>query len=160
VLVARGTGTEKYRHVVAAVDPFHLHSKPAGLDSSIVAHALRFTQPGGATLAVVHCYNPPDYFGIEAVVGIDRRDTAAGRREALEQLVEKSGLPKSAARLETGGSPDTLLKRMAQSGEADLIVMDALARGRIEEFFIGSTAERVLHGGAADVLAVKPTPAG
>jgi nucleotide-binding universal stress UspA family protein len=34
--------------------------------------------------------------------------------------------------------------------------MGALARGRIEEWLIGSTAERVLVGSAADVLTVKP----
>ena len=45
---------------------------------------------------------------------------------------------------------------MAERGEADLIVMGALARGRFEEWLIGSTAERVLIGSVADVLAVKP----
>jgi nucleotide-binding universal stress UspA family protein len=34
--------------------------------------------------------------------------------------------------------------------------MGALARGRIEEWLIGSTAERVLVGSVADVLTVKP----
>ncbi len=45
---------------------------------------------------------------------------------------------------------------MQQSGEADLIVMGALARGRLAEFLVGSTAERVLHHGRGDVLVVNP----
>jgi nucleotide-binding universal stress UspA family protein len=47
---------------------------------------------------------------------------------------------------------------MAEAGEADLIVMGALARGRFEEWLTGSTAERVLNAGGADVLAVKAKP--
>jgi nucleotide-binding universal stress UspA family protein len=35
--------------------------------------------------------------------------------------------------------------------------MGALARGRLEEWLVGSTAERVLIGSAADVLVVKPS---
>jgi nucleotide-binding universal stress UspA family protein len=50
------------------------------------------------------------------------------------------------------------LRQMAERGEVDLIVMGALARGRFEEWFIGSTAERVLNGSAADVLAIKASP--
>ena len=78
------------------------------------------------------------------------------RREALDRLVAQAGLPKSVARLAGGAAPHTLLRQMAERGEADLIVMGALARGRFEEWLIGSTAERVLIGSVADVLAVKP----
>jgi universal stress protein E len=69
--------------------------------------------------------------------------------------VAAAGLPTSVARLAVGGAAHTLLRQMAERGEADLIVMGALARGRFEEWFIGSTAERVLNGAVADVLAVK-----
>jgi nucleotide-binding universal stress UspA family protein len=37
--------------------------------------------------------------------------------------------------------------------------MGALARGRLKELVIGSTAERVLHRAHGDVLIVKPAPA-
>jgi universal stress protein E len=156
MLVVRGAGTIQYRHVVAAVDPFHVHAKPAELDLSILAAARELAQRTGATIAAVHCYLRPEYFSGEPTAGRSH-DTAAGRREALEQLVEKSGLAKSVARLATGAPTDTLLRRMAESGDADLIVMGALARGRLADFFIGSTAERVLHGVPADVLAIKVT---
>ena len=45
---------------------------------------------------------------------------------------------------------------MQQRGEADLIVMGALARGRFAELILGNTAERVLHYGGGDVLVVTP----
>jgi universal stress protein E len=156
VLVARGAAKKSYRKIVAAVDPFHLHSKPAALDLSIMDYARKLADGHAAELAVVHCYTPPEHLGLE-LAGAVRAETNA-RREALERLVVQAGLPKSAARLAAGAAPHMLLRQMAERGEADLIVMGALARGRFEEWFIGSTAERVLNGSVADVLAVKAAP--
>ena len=59
VLVARGPAKRAYRKIVAAVDPFHVHSKPAELDRSILDHARRFAEGQSAELAVVHCYTSP-----------------------------------------------------------------------------------------------------
>jgi len=156
VLIARGQPKKAYRKIVAAVDPFHVHSKPAALDLEIVDYARRLADGHSAELAVVHCYTSPEFFGAE-LAGAARAETDV-RREALERLVVQAGLPKSAARLVGGAAPHTLLKQMAERGEADLIVMGALARGRFEEWLIGSTAERVLVGSVADVLAVKAAP--
>ncbi len=156
VLVARGPAKKAYRKIIAAVDPFHLHSKPAALDLSIIDYARKLAEAHAAELAVVHCYTPPEHFGPE-FSGAARAE-AGVRREALERLVAQAGLPKSVARLPGGAAPHVLLRQMAERGEADLIVMGALARGRFEELFIGSTAERVLNGSVADVLAVKATP--
>jgi universal stress protein E len=156
VLVAGGPARKAYRKIVAAVDPFHLHAKPAELDRSILDYASRLAERQRAQLAVVHCYTPPEHFDGE--LGGGAAAESAPRREALERLVADAGLPTSVARLEGGGAPHTLLRQMAERGEADLIVMGALARGRFEEWFIGSTAERVLTGSAADVLTVKASP--
>ena len=98
----------------------------------------------------------PEHLGAD-LAGAARAERGH-RQEALEKLVAEAGLPRSVARLAGGGAPHTLLRQMAERGEADLIVMGALARGRFEEWFIGSTAERVLNGSAADVLAVKASP--
>ena len=156
VLVVRGPAAKKYKSIVAAVDPFHAHAKPADLDLSILASARELQVQSGATLTVVHCYTPPEVLGGEPVAAVSGRDSASGRREALERLVEQARLPKSSARLATGAPPHTALQRMAENGEADLIVIGALARGRLKDWLIGSTAERVLHRGGVDVLAVKP----
>jgi universal stress protein E len=157
VLVPRGAPKTAYRKIVAAVDPFHSHSKPADLDVSILALARRLAERHGATVTAAHCYTPPEFFGVEHAPGT-RGDERNIRREALERLVSQAGLPKSAARLASGAPAHVLLRRMAEAGEADLIVMGALARGRFEEWLTGSTAERVLNAGGADVLAVKAKP--
>jgi universal stress protein E len=97
---------------------------------------------------------PMEYFGADLVKPASRTSGAEARRVEVEALLRKSDWQSSAARLEIGPTHE-VLKRLADRGEADVVVMGALARGRIKDWLIGSTAERVLHGGHVDVLAVK-----
>jgi universal stress protein E len=153
VLVAKGPARQKYRTVVAAVDPFHRHAKPADLDATILEHACALQKQFGAKLEVVHCHTPIEYLGGEVVLPEEMRPDA--RRRALAEMLERAGVPVSAASLPTG-EPHEVLHKMTDRGEADLIVMGVIARGRIKDWLLGSTAERVLHGTNVDVLAVKP----
>ncbi|MCU0940788.1 MAG: universal stress protein [Burkholderiaceae bacterium] len=49
-----------------------------------------------------------------------------------------------------------MLPRMADQLSAALVVMGAVSRSRLQEVFVGSTAERVLDRIGCDVLVVKP----
>jgi universal stress protein E len=154
VLVVKAAPAHKYRHIVAAVDPFHAHAKPAELDLAILGHARELQARTGATLSALHCFTPYEYFGTDLTKPLGDLPSAAARREQVEVLLRKSDLQASAARVEIGATHD-VLKRLAERGEADVIVMGALARGRLKDWLIGNTAERVLHGTDVDVLAVK-----
>ena len=159
VLVVRRAANTKYAHVVAAVDPFHAHAKPANLDAAILASARELAMQSGATLTALHCFTPAEFLGADAPGPRSTVAAVEARRSALEKLVDEAGLPKSAARLESGVPAQVALQRLAESGAADLIVLGALARGRLKDWLLGSTAERVLHHGGVDVLAVKPAAA-
>jgi universal stress protein E len=156
LLLVKSDGQAKYRHVVAAVDPFHSHAKPAALDREILRHAKSLQALTGARLTALHCYLPVDYFGAD-LTHVPARDPrfVDGRREAMQVLCAEVGIPADAAQL-VAGIPHAVLQAMQQRGEADLIVMGALARGRLAELILGNTAERVLHDGSADVLVVTP----
>jgi universal stress protein E len=156
-LVVKSDGQAPYRRIVAAVDPFHTHAKPAALDAEIlrVAKVLQ-AQAGAAVLTVLHCYAPLDFFGTDlGPLPTQAAALAAVREQTMRALCQEAGVPATSVRL-VPGVPHTVLQRLQQSGEADLIVMGALARGRLAEFLIGSTAERVLHHGHGDVLVVNP----
>lgn len=158
VLIVRSDGVAKYRNVVAAVDPFHAHAKSAELDALILQKAKLLQQLTHAELTVLHCYTPLSYFGADlSTPPPDDPAFADERQERLHELLGEAAIPAGVARLEAG-APHEVLRGMMERGEADLIVMGALARGRIKEALIGHTAERVLHAGGADVLVVK-TPA-
>jgi universal stress protein E len=158
-LVVQTDGQAKYRRIVAAVDPFHAHAKPSGLDAEILRLALGMQGHHGAELTVLHCYTPIEYFGVDPglLPGQDAALTVA-REEALHALCREAGVPTTAAKL-VAGVPHTVLQGLQRSGEADLIVMGGLARGRLAELLLGSTAERVLHHGRGDVLVIKPPKA-
>jgi universal stress protein E len=158
VLLVKSDGRAKYRTIVAAVDPFHAHAKPAELDRVIVRNAKAVQALTGARLEVLHCYLPVDYFGADLSQLPPRdADYVDTREAAVRGLCVEAGVPPDAARL-VAGAPHTVLRAMQQRGEADLVVMGALARGRFAELIVGNTAERVLHGGSTDVWVVTPPP--
>jgi universal stress protein E len=159
LLLVKSDGRTPYRDIVAAVDPFHTHAKPAALDGDILRVASDVQRRTHATLAAVHCYVPLEYFGADLtrMAASDPRLVDA-RLEAVQSLCAEAGIPESAAKL-VAGEPHSVLADMQQRGEADLVVMGALARGRFAELVLGNTAERVLHHGNGDVLVVTPARA-
>jgi len=160
LLLVKSDGQAGYRNIVAAVDPFHAYAKPASLDVEILRRAKVLQQRTGATLTAVHCYVPIEYCGADLTY-LPARDAELvdGREEALRKLCAEAGVPSAALRL-VAGSPHTVLLGMQDRGEADLIVMGAIARGRLAELLLGSTAERVLHDGRVDVLVIKEPATG
>lgn len=158
VLMVKEPGVRQYRKIVAAVDPFHAHAKPAALDPGILAAAARLQAQTSASLTVLHCHPPAGPAGVDPAHSPKASQPDAiepERRRALTGLLRDAGLPESAARV-VPGAPHTVIQTMVDGGEADVIVMGALARGRIQEWLIGNTAERVLHRAGVDVLAVNP----
>jgi universal stress protein E len=156
LLIVKSNGRAPYRSIVAAVDPFHAHAKPAALDREILRAAKEAQRRTRAALAALHCYTPVEYFGADLarMAPSDPRLVDA-RLEAVRALCVEEHVSAEAARL-VAGAPHTVLTDLQQRGEADLIVMGALARGRFAELVLGNTAERVLHYGNGDVLVVTP----
>ena len=156
LLIVKSDGRTPYRSIVAAVDPFHAHAKPAALDNDILRVARGVQLRTRAALSVLHCYFPVEYFGADLarIAPSDPRLVDA-RLEAVRALCAEAGIAAEAARL-VAGAPHSVLTDMQQRQEADLIVMGALARGRFAELVLGNTAERVLHYGGGDVLTVTP----
>ncbi|NNC63456.1 MAG: universal stress protein [Gammaproteobacteria bacterium] len=160
VLLVNTDGQKKYENIVAAVDPFHAHAKPAELDSEILDQATAVETLTGATLSVVHCFLPLTSVASGLVAEHLPIDDAEAelerfRRDKVNELVADAGLDSSIAKLVRGRPADKLLD-LAASGEADLIVMGALSRGRLRDLILGSTAERLVNQVHADVLIVKP----
>jgi universal stress protein E len=155
VLIVKGPEVRQYRNIVAAVDPFHAHDKPAQLDQAILAVATRLSTQTSAALAVLHCYAPPPILVADSRVAMQAGEVEAERRRVLGELLRDADLSESSARL-VQGAPHAVIQTMVDSGEADVIVMGAIARGRVKEWLIGNTAERVLHRTRVDVLAVNP----
>jgi universal stress protein E len=162
VLVVRGDADQPYRRIVAAVDPFHAHGKPAVLDDVVLSSAADIVSGReDISLRVVHAYVPLHEFlpasHLEQVqVGEAERVVESNRRDALLQVIRQAGLPDATAQLQAA-APDDVLETLATDGSTDLLIMGAWSRGRLHDLFLGSTTERVLEKSTADVLVVKPT---
>jgi universal stress protein E len=166
VLVVKSDGSEPYRHVVAAVDPLHEHAKPAELDAEILRLAKGLQQRTKAELRVVHCFTPVAGLVRDAIERVPLEDAERAlenaRHETLRALVTAAKLPAASAEI-LAGKPALVLQSLVDRGAADLVIMGGLSRGRLKDFLIGSTAERLLERSRADVLVVKPpgfAPAG
>jgi universal stress protein E len=166
LLLAKATDWPARPTVVAAIDPSHRHAKPVALDDDILAAALRIAGCVEGRVEVVHAFFPAELLAATAgVAGIPLAADAAttGLLEAERARVERDvydlaasrGIGRDAARL-LQGAPAEVLPQYLDQARASLLVMGAISRSRLQEFFIGSTAERVLDRLPCDVLVVKP----
>lgn len=134
--------------ILVAVDPLHEHDKPASLDVRLVSEAFEIGDALGAQIHVAHAFNPyvdPD--------DPDRVEQLHG--DALKELAEKLQVPDERTHLHAGNPVDLLPQLSADIG-ADLVVMGAVSRSRLENVIVGSTAEIVLERLGCDVLVLKP----
>jgi universal stress protein E len=159
LLMAKPTGTADYRHIAAAIDPFHAHDKPAALDEMILTRAAELARALEAGLSALYCVAP-----LTKIVGgaeysrlafpeaeVELRET----NRALVDLLRKNGIFPEAARV-LRGAPSELLPRFVADEAVDLLVMGALSRGRVAEQVVGTTAGDVLESVECDLLVVKP----
>jgi len=75
--------------------------------------------------------------------------------EVLAGIMATHAVPRDRVHLEQGAATE-VLPRVAESLGAAVLVMGAVSRSRLQELFLGSTAERVLERTGCDVLVVKP----
>jgi universal stress protein E len=166
LLLAKPTEWGETPHIVAALDPEHLGDKPAALDHDILGYAELLARRLDGEVHAVHAFFPAALLaavtsaaGMPLATGVGAREIVDAERErvrsVLASVVEKHGLPPERVRLEQGSAVE-VLPRTVERLRADLLVMGAVSRSRLQELFVGSTAERVLDRLGCDVLVVKP----
>ncbi len=160
VLLVRAGDWARPPVFLAAVDPFHEHDKPADLDDRIIGEATRMTRLFDGQLRLVHAWRPimPMALGpmpVTVAEGIDNDELFEHRKAGVEKLAAKHGIDADDVLLGEGDMKQVLPTLVEECG-ASMVVMGAVARGRLERVFIGSTAERVLDKLACDLLLVRP----
>jgi universal stress protein E len=155
--------------LLAAVDPARHHDKPSDLDQRILAFAQALRRAADGELHVVHVIDPVPSATVMAaaaapetasVVIPSTQETMAERADerskAFERLVDDASIQPECAHIERGPAADLLVSRATQL-EADFVVMGAVSRSRLQNVFIGHTAERVLDRLPCDLMVVKPS---
>lgn len=152
--------------IVAAVDPVHTHDKPAHLDQRIIERAKFLASEGGGKLVVLHTYQTLEELGSKAMWAFKpkklpveelNRKILEEHGRALKVLGETMGLPADSLHLVAGRAHE-VLPAFARQQRASLVVMGALARSKLKQRIIGSTAARALDHIPCDVLVAHAKP--
>jgi universal stress protein E len=162
LLVKAGRAYEG-RNVLAAVDPFHRHAKPAHLDRRILDLAGALATLFRGQLHAAHVYVPlrmqMPMLATELAMAWfppDADARYAGQvRASLDRLLAHEGVPTRHAHLEEGEVSAGLQDAVRRS-RAGIVVMGAVSRSGPKRLVLGSTVERVLDALPCDVLVVKP----
>jgi universal stress protein E len=151
--------------LLGAVDPVHQDDKPAALDHEILDTIEFLKERLRGSALVVHAFDALYQASVGMGVGEGAIDAPIAveliqelrneRQYALEEIAAEHGISAENVAL-VDGSPADILPVLASARETDVIVMGAIARGPAFNFFIGSTAERVLDRLPCDALIVKP----
>jgi len=163
LLIVKSPRTYRRPLMLAAVDPFHAHARPADLDT-------RLLETGGViagllhgSLELFHAYRPlvavePMVAAAAPLVVLPPVAEDAHAQQVMREIVElgdKAGIPRGRCHIRLGEVADQLSAFARRTGAA-IVVMGAVSRSAIKRFFIGNAAERTLDRLTCDVLVVKP----
>jgi universal stress protein E len=162
VLLLKSGRPYRRPRILAAVDPGHAHSKPAGLDADIVGAAALFSRALRGSLHLMHASHPStmalalgDPNINAASVALTYDELRAQARADFERFAATTSVPAARTHL-VEGHPAFAIPRSARKVHAGLTVMGAVSRSGLKRVFIGNTAERVLNALPCDVLVLKP----
>ena len=163
LLLVKSTRSYTGSTVLAAVDPFHTHAKPADLDVRLLEVGKTVSQLFKGSLHVFHAYTPlvelvplPTALAIPAIAPPEAEKAHVELvASEVARLADAAGVPRSARHLRMGVTASELCD-VAKRTRAGLVVMGAVSRSRLRRIFVGSTAERALDELRCDVLIVKP----
>ncbi|RKG80135.1 universal stress protein [Corallococcus terminator] len=134
---------------------------------SVVEYALQLARPFGATVDIIHAWEPPQYVAPDLLVaspGWDAqsletmaRDTAGKELSALLRSLEGSAPVALSHRVVIGEAANVVLEE-AERGKYDLVVMGTHQRKGITRMLLGSVAQKVVGRAACPVLTLHVTP--
>ncbi|HVX96355.1 MAG TPA: universal stress protein [Polyangia bacterium] len=111
----------------------------------------------GAELEIVHVVRPPTTLLTDLPPSLLVKDleAAAERRLAQEAAALEAADVRVARAVQVGHAEDRIIARAGELG-ASLIIVGAHARAAGHRSFLGSVAERVVHGASCPVLVIPP----
>jgi universal stress protein E len=163
VLIVKTARAYRKPAVIAAIDPFHAHDKPAALDRDILKAAGYVARELRGALHAFHAYMPltivaPAPAGQPLAVAFPlevEAEHSALIARTFDGVAARNGIPPRRRHLHMGVIADELAS-VVKGTRATIVVMGAVSRSGLRHFFIGSTAEALLDRLDCDLLVVKP----
>jgi universal stress protein E len=149
--------------ILVCVDPQHLHDKPAALDHQLLGSASLLNARLGGQVHALHVFALPHPVAVigdayVAAAGMVPDDaTLEAANKSLHELLAAHPAVRENAHLRVGVPAQDIVSE-ALALDADIILMGAVSRRRLERWFIGNTAEAVLDRVPCNVWIEKPQP--
>lgn len=150
--------------ILVCVDPQHMHDKPAALDHQLLGSAALLHERLGGEVHALHVFALPHPVAVigDAYVAatgmVPDEATLEVANRSLHDLLAAHPSFREHAHLRVGIPAQDIVSE-ALSLDADLLVMGAVSRRRLERWFIGNTAEAVLDRVPCNVWVEKPRAA-
>lgn len=136
--------------IVTSVDPYHAHDKPAALDRKLIANSQSLASLAEGDVHLFHSNWIPPMAGVYTLVHDVNQDIGV-----LHDLAKSVGIEEDHCQWSSDEVTQSL-PATVEKLQADLVVMGAISRSKLDEFFLGGTAERVLYKLECDVLVIRP----
>ncbi len=149
---------------VAAIDPLHEHDKPAALDDKILQISKMLADHVDGEVHAFHSYDPRiavatatanAYIPVSLPIDEIEQQMHEDHQKRFAEITSFHGIDDDKAHLAAGSTHEEL-RIVAETLEAAVVVMGAVARNRWERLLIGATAERTMEHLPCDLLIVKP----
>lgn len=131
---------------LVAVDPYHIHDKPASLDNRLIAAAQSLANFAQGEVHLFHSDWIPPLAGVYSLVHDRELD-----QKVLEAMAQSNDVPVENCHWSDKEISDSL-PAAAEATSASVVVMGSMSRSRLDELLVGNTAERVLDSLDCDVL--------
>jgi universal stress protein A len=128
----------------------------------IVAYAIALTKAWGAELTAIHVIDPGRGIPGGRVKEKEQEREEEARREAqtlvlnvIDPLIDKEGLRIKKEVIERSDSISKSIITYARQNKFDVIVIGTKGMTAVEEFFLGSVANNVIHHAHCPVFAIR-----
>lgn len=135
---------------LAAVDPDHVHDKPAALDKKLIASAQTMAGLAQGSVHLFHSNWVPPLSGVYPLVADEQAED-----KKLKSLAEANDVQPENCHWSSEDIGHSLAACVEELG-VSAVIMGAVSRSRLDRLLVGSTAEKVLDSLECDVLVVKP----
>jgi len=155
LLLTKPYGWYENGRVVAAVDPLHNSSEQTNLDDSLIAAAEYISELVGQQPGVFHAYYYPEYGSQNSEQNSPQsRDMKRRHNRKMYELLSRHNVDPEFVKIANG---DTKIEMMhyLEKIRANVLIIGALARNKLERIVVGSTAEKILDDVPCDLMIMK-----
>ncbi|MHA2714536.1 universal stress protein [Vibrio owensii] len=152
------------RRIAVAVDPMTVSDEQQALSRRLLELSRSIADTCDSRLHIISCWEHylENYLDNHVWIQVEEAQLAnevsrakANHEQALQRLIEDSGISGEMVIHHLHGKPDDQIPECVDETEIDVLVMGTLARTGISGFVIGNTAENILQSINCSLVAMK-----